>query len=53
MDNLSFGTIMTSVGMGGTLLSLWLITLVISLMKRLFPVRVQAEAAAAGGEARK
>lgn len=37
MDNITFGTIMTLVGMGGTLVSLWLITLVISLMKRLFP----------------
>ncbi|MBI5521035.1 MAG: hypothetical protein HY910_00305 [Desulfarculus sp.] len=53
MDNYSFGTIMTSVGMGGTLVSLWLITLVISLMKRLFPVRPQAQAGGAGGEARK
>lgn len=53
MDNLSFGTIMTSVGMGGTLLSLWLLTLVISLMKKLFPVRPPAQAPTAGGEARK
>jgi hypothetical protein len=53
VDNLNFGTIMTTVGMGGTLLSLWLITLVISLMKRVFPVRPQAASPTAGGEARK
>jgi hypothetical protein len=53
VDNVNFGTIMTSVGMGGTLVSLWLITLVISLLKRMFPVRPQAEAPSAGGEARK
>ena len=29
---------MTLVGMGGTLVSLWLLTLVMGVMKRLFPV---------------
>jgi len=50
LDNVNFGTIMTVVGMGGTLVSLWLITLVISLMKRMFPVRVPSEKAPGGGE---
>lgn len=39
MDNLTIGLVITFVGMGGTLLSLWLITLVIHLLKRLFPYR--------------
>ena len=35
MDNLTFGLTMLLVGMGGTLLTLWLIALIISLMTRL------------------
>lgn len=53
MDNLNFGIIMTVVGMGGTLVSLWLITLVISLMKRMLPVRPQTAAPTAAGGAGK
>lgn len=37
MNNLSYGLVLTFVGMGGTLVSLWLIILVVSLLKRLFP----------------
>lgn len=39
MDNFRIGLVLMVVGMGGTLFSLWLITLVIQLLKRLFPYR--------------
>jgi len=37
MDTLTFGLSLTVVGMGGTLASLWLLTLVIRLLKKAFP----------------
>ena len=39
MDNWTFGTTMVIVGMGGTLLTLWILSLLMSLMKRIFPYR--------------
>jgi len=38
-DNLTFGLTMTIVGATGTMLSLWLLSLMTSLLKKLFPVR--------------
>jgi len=43
MDNFTFGITMTVVGMGSTLFSLWFLTLVINLLKRLFPYRESEE----------
>jgi hypothetical protein len=37
VDNVTFGITMIVVGMGGTLATLYLITLLIELMKKLFP----------------
>lgn len=37
MDSFTFGVTMTVVGMGGTMLSLWFLTLIVDLMKRFFP----------------
>ena len=37
MEAWTFGITMAIVGMGGTLLSLWFLSLVIVLMKKLFP----------------
>ena len=37
MKDLEFGLIMTATGMGVTLVTLYLLTLVIGLMNRLFP----------------
>lgn len=39
VDNFSFGLSMTVVGMGGTLLSLWVLALFMSALKRLFPCK--------------
>jgi len=37
MDNWTFGITMIVVGMGGTLLTLWILSLIMSLLKMLFP----------------
>jgi|APMed6443717190_1056831.scaffolds.fasta_scaffold1069119_1 hypothetical protein len=38
MDNVTFGMTVTLVGMGGTLLTLWLISVLIVLLKKVFPL---------------
>jgi hypothetical protein len=38
MDNATFGMTVTLVGMGGTLLTLCLISLIIVLLKKIFPL---------------
>ena len=37
-DNLTFGLTLTIVGMGGTMLSLWLLSLLTSALKKVFPL---------------
>ncbi len=37
MDNWTFGITMVVVGMGGTLLTLWILSLIMSLLKKTFP----------------
>jgi hypothetical protein len=39
MDTWTFGLTMVVVGMGGTLLSLMLMSLIMGLLKKLFPLR--------------
>jgi TRAP-type mannitol/chloroaromatic compound transport system permease small subunit len=39
MDNVTFGVTMLVVGMGGTLLTLWGISLVIRVLKKIFPAK--------------
>ncbi len=43
MDNFTFGVTMLVVGMGGTLLVLTLMSLIMTLLKRLFPYKEEAE----------
>jgi len=43
VDNVTFGVTMIVVGMGGTLLTLWLITAVINMMKKMFPVKTTTD----------
>ncbi len=43
MSNFSYGLVITVIGMGGTVVSLWLITLVVDLLKRAFPYRESEE----------
>ena len=49
MENYTFGLTMTVVGMGGTLFSLWLLTLFMSALKRVFPVKGEASQGQEGG----
>lgn len=37
MDNLAFGLTLTLIGMGGTFLTLWILSLVIVALKKIFP----------------
>ena len=37
MNNFNFGITLTVIGMTGTLLSLWLLSFLISMLKKLFP----------------
>lgn len=43
MDNLTFAITMIIVGMGGTLLTLWILSLLMSLLKKVFPYRKEEE----------
>jgi Na+-transporting methylmalonyl-CoA/oxaloacetate decarboxylase gamma subunit len=38
MDNWTFGITMVVVGMGGTILTLWILSLLMNVMKRIFPI---------------
>jgi hypothetical protein len=37
MGNLEFGLVMALIGMGGTLVTLWLLGLLATLLKKIFP----------------
>jgi hypothetical protein len=39
----TYGLVITVVGMGGTLISLWFITFVIGLLKKIFPYREEQD----------
>jgi Na+-transporting methylmalonyl-CoA/oxaloacetate decarboxylase gamma subunit len=39
MDNWTFGITMIVVGMGGTLLTLWILSLLMSVLKKAFPLK--------------
>jgi hypothetical protein len=43
MDKLTYGLVITLVGMGGTLLGLYFIVLFVQLMKKLFPYHDEEE----------
>ena len=43
MDNWTFGITMLVVGMGGTILTLWILSLIMSLMKKLLPYSKEEE----------
>ena len=46
MDNVTFGVTMLVVGMGGTVLTLWILSLIMSLLRKLFPYKKEQEAKA-------
>lgn len=37
MDNITYGLVMTLLGMSGTIVSLWIISLAMNILKWLFP----------------
>jgi len=39
MDNWTFGVTMIVVGMGGTLLTLWILSVIMSVLKKAFPLK--------------
>ena len=43
LDNWTFGMTMLIVGMGGTLLTLWILSLIMCLLKKAFPYKKEAE----------
>ena len=43
LDNWTFGLTMLIVGMGGTLLTLWILSLLMSLLKQIFPYKKEGE----------
>ena len=43
MDNFTFGMTMIIVGMGGTILTLWIMSLIMSLLTRTFPYKKEEE----------
>ena len=43
MDNWTFGITMIIVGMGGTLLTLWILSLIMTVLKKAFPYKKEEE----------
>jgi hypothetical protein len=43
MDNITFGITMLICGMGGTLLTLWIMSLIIGFLRKLFPYKKEEE----------
>jgi hypothetical protein len=43
MDNLTFGVSIIVVGMGGTLLTLWIFSLLMVVLKKVFPYKPEEE----------
>ena len=43
MDNWTFGITMLVLGMGGTLLTLWILSLLMGLLKQIFPYKKEEE----------
>jgi hypothetical protein len=43
LDNWTFGMTMLIVGMGGTLLTLWILSLIMGLLKKAFPYKKEEE----------
>lgn len=43
MDNWTFGITMIVVGMGGTLLTLWLLSILMGILRKAFPYKSEAD----------
>ena len=45
MDNWTFAVTMIVVGMGGTILTLWILSLIMSALRKIFPYKKEEEKA--------
>lgn len=43
LDNFTFGVTMLVAGMGGTLLTLWIMSLIMAALGKIFPVKEEAK----------
>jgi len=43
MDNVTFGVTVLIVGMGGTILTLWIMSLIMTLLTKIFPYKEEEE----------
>ena len=43
MDKWTFGLTLTIVGVGGTFLTLWILSMVMTLLKKIFPLAAEAD----------
>jgi len=43
MDNVTYGLTITILGMGGTLVSLWIISLAMNVLKKFFPCQPEGK----------
>ena len=50
MDKMTFGVTVMVVGMGGTLLTLWILSLLMNVLKKIFPVDEQNGAKKGGAK---
>jgi hypothetical protein len=48
MDNWTFGWTLALIGMGGTMLVLWCLSLLVLLLKKIFPYRAERSASQKG-----
>lgn len=48
MDNWTFGFTVALIGMGGTVLVLWLLSLLVLILKKLFPYKPEVTTSAKG-----
>ena len=39
MDNWTFGITLTIVGMGGTFLTLWILSVIMNILKKMYPLK--------------
>ena len=44
MQNMTFGLTMTIVGVGGTFLTLWILSVVVTVLKKIFPLSAATDA---------
>ncbi|MBW2030352.1 MAG: OadG family protein [Deltaproteobacteria bacterium] len=49
MDDLTFGITLTVVGMGGTFLTLWILSLLMNALKKVYPIKQEQDSGSTKG----